>query len=113
MSYQSVVIELLEGIADARIRSDVWSTIYLLASAYIDGKMSDKELKIALTELTVEVLTEKHPFESPQKIREMAEPIANKLFRAIKIQAMYSRFSRSAGTTPPTSPTSELEFKIE
>jgi hypothetical protein len=98
LSYQDVLIKLMDGITGADIRSAIVEAFNYILNAYLDGRIDDERLKRDLVEFCLDVLVTKKPFEDISKLREEAEDWAEKLYRAIRAytlrQRLFIRYGR-------------------
>jgi ATP-dependent Lon protease len=91
VSYQELVLKLLDGITDAPMRADVAATVTMLVELYMVGKIDDRKLLSALRELVTDVLMTKNPFRSAEEIKDEVDKWVEALYRAVKIKAVKMR----------------------
>jgi uncharacterized protein with ATP-grasp and redox domains len=99
MSYERVVLELVEGITDTPVRVDFIRTIYFIADSYRFGRIDDATLSRAVYEIVKDLVEYKFPFETPENKKELIEKYAKKLLTAIRTRGMALRL----GASPTTS----------
>lgn len=97
MSYHDVLVELMDGITGADVRTAITEAFQYILNAYLSGKISDEQLKKDLAEFSLDVLAAKKPFEDIDKLREEAEEWAEKLYRGVKIYALRYRLAMAYG----------------
>jgi hypothetical protein len=97
MGYQDVLVELMDGITGADVRSAITEAFQYILNAYLSGRISDEQLKKDLAEFSLDVLVAKKPFEDVDKLREEAEGWAEKLYRGVKIYALRYRLAQAYG----------------
>jgi hypothetical protein len=92
MSYRELLLKLMDGINDARIRSDITSAFSVIMHAYRVGKIDDNKLLKALRELCIDVLMEKHPLKDIEELKQEADKLAEEFFRSIKVVTIRDRY---------------------
>jgi hypothetical protein len=98
MSYQNVLIKLLDGIVGANIRSKIAESFNYILKAYLDGRINDEQLMSDLIQFSLDVLIAKKPTEDVDMLRGEAEQWADQLYKGIKVMAARYRLSRMYGS---------------
>lgn len=102
MSLQALVLSLIGGIDDPAIRMDVSSTIYFLRDLYIDGKISEEDLRRELRSIIDTVLDATHPELLPEEKEKKVSELVDQLMRAIRLSTLRIRtLSRYRPTFTP------------
>lgn len=94
-SYESLdqlVIKLIEGIYDAKVRMDIASIVYGMRDSYASGQIDDEELKNDLILFCTDVYQTKYIDKEVEELRDQIEDCAKRLFRAIKLETIRARF---------------------
>ena len=98
MSYQELLVKLMDGIVGADIRSTIAESFQYILNAYLSGRIDDEQLKRDLVEFCLDVLVTKRPFEDIDKLRGEAEEWADKLYKAVRAytlrQRLFIRYGR-------------------
>jgi hypothetical protein len=92
MSYRELLLKLIDGIRDARIRSDITSAFSVIMHAYRVGRIDDNKLLKALRELCLDVLMEKYPLKDIEELKKEADKLAEEFFRSIKVVTIRDRY---------------------
>jgi predicted RNA binding protein with dsRBD fold (UPF0201 family) len=92
MSYRELLLKLMDGINDARIRSDITSAFNVIMHAYRVGRIDDNKLLKALRELCLDVLMEKHPLKDIEELKQEADRLAEELYRSIRAVTIRDRY---------------------
>lgn len=97
MSLHTLIMNLISGITDPSARIDISSTIMFLRDLYIDGRLSDEELRNELREVISTILDYTHPELIGEEKRARVENEVDMFVKAIKFETMRARIVR-AGT---------------
>lgn len=91
MSLSNLIVNLLSGVGDPKIRSEVSSSIWYLYEVYARGRASDEEIKNDLFEICSLVLSLTRTDLIEEELRKEAWRLADELLRAFKIESLRRR----------------------
>jgi hypothetical protein len=106
---QELILKLLEGVYDPRLRADVTASIMVMAEAYAVGAGTLEAITRDINAVVLDVLRFKNPLAPEETLREEAKRITDEIVAAIKVYTALRRTlaaSRrgAATTTTTTSP---------
>jgi hypothetical protein len=110
---QELILKLLEGVYDPRLRADVTASIMVMAEAYAVGAGTLEVITKDINAVVLDVLRFKKPLEPEDTLREEARKITDEIVAAIKVYTALRRtlaVSRRGATTPTATPTSPFPF---
>jgi hypothetical protein len=91
-SLDQLIIKLIDGIYDAKIRMDVVTIVYSMRDNYAGGQVGDEELKNDLILFCTDIYQTKYIDKEVEELKDQIEDCAQKLFRAIKLETIRARF---------------------
>jgi hypothetical protein len=97
MSYQKILIELMDGITEASTRKEITRAFSAIMTGYMAGKLNDDTLKGVLVEFCMDVLLVKYPYEDVEKLKPIAQDYTSKLYRAIRSASIGERYFTASG----------------
>jgi len=96
MSLQARIVNLIAGIIDPTVRIDVASTINYLFAVYADGSLEENEVRNALREVCMDVISALYPELTEEEVRKKVSSMVEEFMRAFKLEStmrrMLSRF---------------------
>ena len=97
MSYQKILLELMDGITDTPTRASIARALSAIMAGYSAGRLDDSKLKAVLVEFCMDVLLVKYPYEDVEKLKPIAQDYATKLYRAIRSASIGERYFTASG----------------
>jgi hypothetical protein len=97
MSYQKILLEMMDGITDASTRAEIARAFSAIMAGYSAGKLDDSKLKAVLVEFCMDILLVKYPYEDVEKLKPIAQDYASKLYRAIRGATIGERYFTASG----------------
>jgi len=97
LSYQDVLVKLIDGIQGIDIRSSIVEAFNYILHAYMSGRISDSQLKKDLASFCLDVLTVKNPGVDPETLKDEAEKWATQLYNGVKVYALRYRLAQAYG----------------
>jgi hypothetical protein len=97
VSYQQLLLKLMEGITEASVRAEIARAFSAIVAGYAAGKLDDAKLQSVLVEFCLDVLATKYPLKDVEELRPEAEEWARKLYRAVRLATIGERFFAASG----------------
>ena len=88
MSLQALVLSLVSGIDDPKVRMDICSTIYFLRDLYLEGKITEGQLRKDLMDIVTTIISAKHPELLPDEVKKKAERVVADIIRSYKLSTL-------------------------
>ncbi len=110
---QELILKLLEGVYDPRLRADVTASIMVMAEAYAIGAGTLEAITRDVNAVVLDVLRFKNPLAPEDALREDARRITDEIVAAIKVYTALRRTlaaTRRGATTPTSTTTSPFPF---
>ena len=82
MTWQRVVLELLDGIEDPEERIDMMSTIAYIMHLLEEGEIAEEQAAEDIADVVADALRIKNPLASGEELREEARRLAEAIIRA-------------------------------
>jgi len=101
MSVARKIINLIAGIDDPAIRMDIATTINYLFSIFSDGLAKEDQIRDALYEVFIDVLTSTKPELTDEEIKKKSRILVDDFMTAFKLESLHRRLSRRIRLPPP------------
>jgi len=98
VGYQTILLDLIRGIADASLRISIARAFTSIMEGYRYGVLDDRKLRAVLTEFCLDVLSVKYPTRDVEELRPEAERCSEELYYAVRVATLVDRYTRASGT---------------